>query len=59
MRCRIRFSVDLDQIGLLDAGTGAHDLMRQITVIGQQQQPFGMIVQAADRIEPVPYRREG
>ncbi len=42
---------DFDEIGLLDAGCGFGELVGEFAVVGDQQQAFAQVVEAADGIE--------
>jgi hypothetical protein len=44
-----RHPVDLDMVGLLDAGSGIEDGVRPAAVIAQEQQAFARLVEPADR----------
>lgn len=48
----VRFGLagDLDQIGFRHVRRGAHEMVRQRSVIGHQQQAFAQVVQPADGI---------
>jgi hypothetical protein len=51
----IQNSFDLNEVSFGDLVFRRYDEIGQITVIGQQNQAFGMIIQPSDRVYPFPY----
>ena len=44
---------DLDHVGLGQVGGGGDDGVGHLAVIGEQQQPFAVVIEAAHRIDPL------